>query len=286
MSRRVEIVKTGENEKGQNEYAFVRSKKKPNQEKENRKFAEGLKRLEPDLSNRALRKYGASEQQEEQSVAESRLLNPTKLADNIRTFEKMGQTPQKAPSTHQGESSGKNTELPLRSKGSKANSEWGGTTVFSEKSAKTEASRKSGKTEASGKSGKTEASRKSGTTEASGKSGKTEASRKSGTTEASRKSGTTEAPKRSSKSRAPESVASSLRSRSTYESSQYDEESSSGSDTEVPERSSRGSSHKNSHSVKKHSKARSPDRASQESRKTSTRMIKKAPTDDGQLFWD
>ncbi|KAM0303432.1 hypothetical protein ACHAO8_011505 [Botrytis cinerea] len=251
MSKKIEIVRTGRNEKGEKEYAFVRSKKKSQkeidqlQEKKNRDFEKGLKSREPkpDDANRVLQKYGAPKQLDAPSVADSRVLNPTKLADNIEIFREMGQTSREAPRTHKGESSGKNAELPVRSKESKA------------------PSGKSARTEASGKTVKTEASRKSARTETSGKSAKTESS------------------KRSSKPKAPESVASSSRSNSTEQSSQYDYESSSGSDTVTAQRSSRnGSRKKSSHTGS--TSARSPDRASQRSRKTATRMIEEAPEDD------
>ncbi|KAM3147948.1 hypothetical protein ABEW05_011886 [Botrytis cinerea] len=260
MSKKIEIVRTGRNEKGEKEYAFVRSKKKSQkeidqlQEKKNRDFEKGLKSREPkpDDANRVLQKYGAPKQLDAPSVADSRVLNPTKLADNIEIFREMGQTSREAPRTHKGESSGKNAELPVRSKESKAPSEWSGTTDVSEKTVRTEASGKSARTEASGKSARTEAS---------GKSAKTESS------------------KRSSKPKAPESVASSSRSNSTEQSSQYDYESSSGSDTVTAQRSSRnGSRKKSSHTGS--TSARSPDRASQRSRKTATRMIEEAPEDD------
>ncbi|EMR89189.1 hypothetical protein BcDW1_2165 [Botrytis cinerea BcDW1] len=190
------------------------------QEKKNRDFEKGLKSREPkpDDANRALQKYGAPKQLDAPSVADSRVLNPTKLADNIEIFREMGQTSREAPRTHKGESSGKNAELPVRSKESKAPSEWSGTTDVSEKT-------------------------------------------------------------RSSKPKAPESVASSSRSNSTEQSSQYDYESSSGSDTVTAQRSSRnGSRKKSSHTGS--TNARSPDRASQRSRKTATRMIEEAPEDD------
>ncbi|ATZ57162.1 hypothetical protein BCIN_14g03290 [Botrytis cinerea B05.10] len=279
MSKKIEIVRTGRNEKGEKEYAFVRSKKKSQkeidqlQEKKNRDFEKGLKSREPkpDDANRVLQKYGAPKQLDAPSVADSRVLNPTKLADNIEIFREMGQTSREAPRTHKGESSGKNAELPVRSKESKAPSEWSGTTDVSEKTVRTEASGKSARTEASGKSARTEASGKTVKTEASGKSARTEASGKSAKTESS---------KRSSKPKAPESVASSSRSNSTEQSSQYDYESSSGSDTVTAQRSSRnGSRKKSSHTGS--TSARSPDRASQRSRKTATRMIEEAPEDDG-----
>ncbi|KAM0123625.1 hypothetical protein ACHAP3_010978 [Botrytis cinerea] len=293
MSKKIEIVRTGRNEKGEKEYAFVRSKKKSQkeidqlQEKKNRDFEKGLKSREPkpDDANRVLQKYGAPKQLDAPSVADSRVLNPTKLADNIEIFREMGQTSREAPRTHKGESSGKNAELPVRSKESKAPSEWSGTTDVSEKTVRTEASGKSARTEASGKSARTEASGKSARTEASGKTVKTEASGKSARTEASGKSAKTESSKRSSKPKAPESVASSSRSNSTEQSSQYDYESSSGSDTVTAQRSSRnGSRKKSSHTGS--TSARSPDRASQRSRKTATRMIEEAPEDDGKLFRD
>ena len=72
------------------------------QEKKNRDFEKGLKSREPkpDDANRALQKYGAPKQLDAPSVADSRVLNPTKLADNIEIFREMGQTSREAPRTH------------------------------------------------------------------------------------------------------------------------------------------------------------------------------------------
>ncbi|KAF7949525.1 uncharacterized protein EAE97_003034 [Botrytis byssoidea] len=99
------------------------------------------------------------------------------------------------------------------------------------------------------------------------------------------------ASKRSSNPRAPASAASSStgtsRSSATHESSQHDEESDSGNETEVPRapKSSRRSSHRSSRDPEKRSSRReSLDRASQISRKTDTRMIEEAPKDDGWNF--
>ncbi|TGO09194.1 hypothetical protein BTUL_0176g00310 [Botrytis tulipae] len=101
----------------------------------------------------------------------------------------------------------------------------------------------------------------------------------------------TGASKRSSNPRAPASAASSStgtsRSSATNESSQYDEESDSGNETEVQRapKSSHRSSHRSSRDPEKRSsRHKSPDRASQISRKTDTRMIKEAPKDDGWNF--